>query len=117
MSEFLYHIVSQTEWNKALDEGVYSPESLDSEGFIHFSTRDQVLSTAQRYYAGRTDLLLLKVDSNTSLPEVKFENTVGGTELFPHMYGKLSINKISGIAPLKVDSATNFVFPNQFPAH
>ena len=38
----IYHITSRSAWNQARARGMYRTESLDTEGFIHCSTPQQV---------------------------------------------------------------------------
>ncbi|MGA7192926.1 MAG: DUF952 domain-containing protein, partial [Anaerolineales bacterium] len=63
MSEKIYHIASREAWNAAQEQGQYSAPSLTSEGFIHCSTRTQVLSVAEKFYKGQTGLVILVIDS------------------------------------------------------
>ena len=72
--------------------GEYFATSLESEGFIHFSRPEQVVGTANRYYAGRRDLLLLWVDPQKVIPNLRWESSHG--EIYPHLYGPLNIDAI-----------------------
>lgn len=47
----LFHLVGEQEWKAATAAGSYAPASLDREGFIHFSTDRQLMTTAERFYA------------------------------------------------------------------
>lgn len=85
---WLYHIAEQSRWAAATGDN-YTPADYAREGFIHLSQGHQVAATAERYYAGRTDLALLRIDPQALDSEVVAENLVGGTELFPHLYGPL----------------------------
>ncbi|MDP2976538.1 MAG: DUF952 domain-containing protein, partial [Anaerolineales bacterium] len=40
---YILHITSRTSWLVAQKTGVYTADTLASEGFIHCSTREQVL--------------------------------------------------------------------------
>jgi uncharacterized protein (DUF952 family) len=93
----IYHIIPEADWRKALELGSYQPESLEAEGFIHLSKQEQVTNTAQRYYAGRSDLMLLQVETEKAVGEVKFENTTGGEELFPHLYSLLNLDAVINV--------------------
>ena len=83
----ILHITYRADWAAARNGETYEAPSLADEGFIHCSTPSQVVSTANRYYAGRDDLVLLRIDPDRLTAEVRYENTVGGDELFPHVYG------------------------------
>lgn len=82
----LHHLVSATEWGSVDD--LYRPASLDAEGFIHFSTEEQIPATSLRYYAAVTDLLVVTVDTEHIDAEVVWED-LHGTGVFPHLYGPL----------------------------
>lgn len=64
------------------------PRSDDGEGFVHLSEPHQVLTAANTFYAGRTDLELLLLDDTKLDGEIRIE---GG---FPHLYGTLSADAI-----------------------
>lgn len=85
----IFHIAHEADWAKAVAAGSYRVDSLDTEGFIHLSTRLQVLDTAERYYRGVRGLLLLEIDEARLDPALlRYEESTGGA-LFPHHYGPL----------------------------
>ena len=90
----IYHITHQVDWSSALDAGEYNANSLASQGFIHCSTREQVLPVAQRYYAGQAGLVLLCIEEEKLTAPVRYENLEGGKELFPHIYGPLNLEAV-----------------------
>ncbi|MCA9909290.1 MAG: DUF952 domain-containing protein [Anaerolineae bacterium] len=94
-------MAAQSDWERAQAEGAYQVESLQSEGFIHFSTPVQVARVANAIYAGRTDLLLLVVDETRLDAELKYEPPAGtytpGDELFPHLYGPLNLDAVARV--------------------
>jgi len=51
---------------------------------------------ADRHYRGRTDVLLLTIDTSLLEAEVRTE----GEGLFPHIYGPLPIDAVIGVAPV-----------------
>jgi len=60
----------------------------------------QLKGVIERYYSGATGLLLLHIDSDLLRSELVFENTVGGEELFPHVYGEINMDAVVQIAPV-----------------
>lgn len=89
MSEPIYKICSRAEWQAALEAGSYAGSADDArDGFIHFSLAHQLAATAAKYFAGRTDLVLLAVDADRLGTALRFEPSRGG-ELFPHLYASL----------------------------
>ena len=90
----IFHIAEAPAWDAAVVSGSYRVPSLESEGFIHLSTRDQFLATASRYYAGRADLVLLEVDE-AALPDgaLCYEKSTND-ELFPHLFAPLPVGAV-----------------------
>jgi uncharacterized protein (DUF952 family) len=88
----LYHITPRSQWQQAQKLGRYCPESLEIEGFIHCSTQSQVLATANRFFKGQTDLLLLGIDPDRVQLEIRYE--LADDNLFPHLYGPLNLDAI-----------------------
>jgi len=91
----LFHITTIQDWDAAQARGRYEAPSLTDEGFIHCSTSAQVVATANRFYAGREDLVLLTIDPRQLAAEVRYENTMGGDELFPHVYGSIELAAVT----------------------
>ncbi len=55
----IYHIAEKEHLEKALLTGFYSVPSLISEGFIHCSTKEEVVNTANRRFKGFEKLTAL----------------------------------------------------------
>lgn len=110
----IYHITLTSEWERAQSNGVYIPENYSADGFVHCSTKEQILDTAKRYYDGRQGLFLLEIDEARLTAEVVFENLIGGQEMFPHLYGPLNLDAVSAVADLTQDSSGNFRFPSNW---
>ncbi len=86
------HLCHRQDLDAALEAGEYRLASLDTEGFIHASRPEQIVATANRYYPGDPDLLLLWIDPDRLEPELRWEAAHG--ELFPHIYGALNLEAI-----------------------
>ncbi|MEO1654529.1 MAG: DUF952 domain-containing protein [Bacteroidota bacterium] len=99
MRHLIFHICHRDAWQKAQGQKNYHPPSIEEEGFIHCSTLEQVVSTANLLFRGEANLLLLSIDPDKVGPEIKYENTTGGHILFPHIYGALNLDAVVGSAP------------------
>jgi len=64
-----------------------------SDGFLHFSTADQIVESAARHKAGQSDLVLLAVDAGRLGAALRWETSRGGA-LFPHLYGDLPVTAV-----------------------
>jgi len=98
----IVHICQKTAWEAAQASGEYRPPSLDTEGFIHASLPEQVLSVANRFYAGQNDLLLLWIDPRRVSASIRYEPADG--ELFPHIYGALELDAVQVVRPFPGDA-------------
>ena len=90
----IYHVISDADWQKALQQGFYEHPSLAAEGFIHTSKKEQVKGVLERYYQNQTDLLLLHIDETKLTAELKYELAASVNETFPHIYGRLNLDAV-----------------------
>ena len=104
----IFHLVDSEAWALAVKCGEHRPPSLQAQGFVHLSTREQVLGTANRFFAGRTDLLLLHVDEARLVGTLKYEEGEPG-QLFPHLYGPLPVAAIVKAVVLTPEASGVFV--------
>ncbi len=111
MAEPIYHIACEKTWLDALEFGEYLHPSLGSEGFIHCSTRSQVVRTASRYFRGQTGLVLLVIDPGLAAAEIRYE--ASGVEVFPHLYGPLNLDAVVEVLRFQPDAEGHFSFPAQ----
>ena len=90
----IYHVVTEANWQNALQQGFYEAESLAKEGFIHTSKAEQVAGVLDRYYKGQSNLLLLHIDETKLAAPLKFELASSVNEEFPHIYGQLNMDAV-----------------------
>ncbi len=109
----IYHITEEITWKSALLEGVYVPTAFISDGFIHCSTKKQVIKVANTFYKDANDLVLLKIDPEEIDAPLVYENLEGKSELFPHLYGKLPLRAVIQVLPLARNRKGVFAFPEQ----
>ncbi|WNG89684.1 DUF952 domain-containing protein [Mycobacterium sp. ITM-2016-00317] len=98
--EVLVHLCSTVEWERAQRAGVHAPGSLDAVGFVHLSSPSQVHLPANRLYAGRSDLMLLRVDAARLTSPVHWEPGVPSDPdgmVFPHLYGPLPVTAVISV--------------------
>ena len=100
-SNRIVHICSLRDWRMAEQEGEYRAPSLESEGFIHCSRPEQVLSVANRFYPGLPDLVLLSINPEKVRPEIRWEAADGA--VFPHIYGPLNLDALTAVRDFPPD--------------
>jgi len=106
----IYHITNLKYFLSVQSSGRYIPETYAQDGFIHCSTRDQVIRVANSYYPHQHDLILMEIDDALLRDHLVYENLEGGKELFPHVYTYIPIETIFRIAKLS-SSESGYVFP------
>jgi uncharacterized protein (DUF952 family) len=100
----IFHIATAADWRRTLGTGTYTTSTvgrtLDEEGFIHASRRDQVQGVFDRYYTGLgEDLVLLTIDpARLSGAEVRVEAV--GDDTYPHVYGPINRAAVIDVVPL-----------------
>ena len=95
----IFHITSGAEAERAQQTGEYEPAGFAHEGFIHCSYGHQLAGVIERLFRGRTDLVLLEIDPARLECRVVDENLEGGTELYPHVYGRLPMTAVVAVHP------------------
>lgn len=93
--KYAYRLITSSDLSKVPgDSGIISYSDIDNEdGYFHMSTKQQALTTAQKYFANVHDLYVLKVNlSSLDQDKLKWEIvTTRNNELFPHYYDHLNI--------------------------
>ncbi|SRR5260221_10329462 len=108
----IYKICPADLWQGAVAADVFAGSPVDlADGFIHFSTADQVRETAAKYFACARDLLLVAFSDADLGAAVRYEPSRGG-DLFPHLYGRLDPKAALWAKPLPVGADGAHVFPD-----
>lgn len=112
MSKTIYKICPEKLWRKAEALGRFDGAPIDvADGFIHFSTADQVRETAAKHFAGQSGLLLIAIEEGRLPPTLKYEVSRGGA-LFPHLYAPLDPSVAAWVRPLPLGPDGVHVFPD-----
>ncbi|MGQ4597708.1 DUF952 domain-containing protein [Nocardia sp. R6R-6] len=96
----LVHLCTVSEWLSARQTGEHCPPSLEEAGYIHLSAPRQVHLPANRLFAGRRDLVLLRIDPGRLNSPIKWEPGVPTdpeSMLFPHLYGPLPVSAVTAV--------------------
>lgn len=123
MTESVIHLASSDAWLAAVEQGVYRAESLSSEGFIHCSTKSQIVGVANTFYRGQSDLVLLVLDPQKLEAELKWEPPAepepahaSPGELFPHVYGPINLDAVTKVIPFEPDEEGIYALPEALSA-
>jgi uncharacterized protein (DUF952 family) len=106
----LFKIFRRPEWDAFRDAGRTQGAPVDlADGYIHFSTREQVAETAEKHFAGESDLVLVAVEADGLGDDLRWEASRGGA-LFPHLYRELRLADVVWDKSLPL-GATGHIFP------
>lgn len=108
----IFHITSRAAWKEANPLGEYRGDTLESEGFIHTSQRDQLVRVANQRFQERFDLVLLVIDPSKLTSPLKYEDG-GEGEMFPHIYGPLNMAAVTNVLPFPPNDEGNFDLPKE----
>lgn len=99
------------EWRDAEARGRYPGSAEDKvDGFIHFSTAEQVRESAAKHRTGEAGLILVACDPELLGEPLKWEEARGG-QSFPHLYGDIPMTAVLWTAPLPLDADGVHIFP------
>lgn len=111
---YIYHITHENHWNLSQSQDSYRASSLESEGFIHCSTRQQILQVANHHYKHTDQLVLLVIQLEKLSSRVVFEGLHQGVgKNFPHVYGPINLNSVVQILKFPCLDDGTFTIPDQ----
>lgn len=105
-----YKIMTARDWAAFQAAGAYDGSPVDlRDGYIHLSAADQLTETASKHYAGQDSLMLLEVELAPYGSAVVWEPS-RGCVLFPHLYGRLTVETVIRASPFRVTDAGAMIF-------
>lgn len=94
MSQMIYKILRPAEYREARANALYRGSADDvRDGFIHFSTDEQLKGTLDKHYQNAPEVHLLSFNvKKFSTKTLRWETSRGGA-LFPHLYETLDVQQ------------------------
>lgn len=84
----IYHIASAEDW--AREDHQYTHASLQTEQFIHASTKEQVAPTFGKHFPDSGSFLLLEINTSQLESPLKYEYVETRAASFPHIFGPIN---------------------------
>lgn len=107
----IFKIVPRAEWMASA--GDYDGSAHDkADGFLHFSTAEQLPETLRLYYADADDLILVAVTAEACGDALKWEHSASRGQDFPHLYGVLTCDAMKWARQITRDADGAFELPN-----
>jgi uncharacterized protein (DUF952 family) len=118
----IFHITTREAWAERAGvgncedgvavAGAYRTEMLHIEGFIHCSTREQVIEVANARFRGQPGLVLLSINTDRVGAEIRYENLEGGQQMFPHIYGEINSDAVVQVSEFEPGVDGYFALPS-----
>ncbi len=121
----IYHLLPYATWQAIPPGGSYTPESLDSEGFVHFSGDEATLLTVANAFYRETPgpMVALWVDPDRLTAEVRWEAADGPSEpsrlagvRFPDVYGPVEHSAVTAVRHVRRDLDGRYLAIEDRPA-
>lgn len=101
----VYHIAYAADWEQAERDGEYristKGRTLEEQGFIHAGDVAQVTMVANMIYADETGLVVLAIDTDRLVSELRYDHVDGFDAPFPHIYGPINADAVVEVLPLE----------------
>ena len=100
---YVYRLISPDDWRRSQAAGAVVWTALDErDGYLHLSTKDQALATANLYFADAPGVLALKIAFAPLREAIRFEpgaDRQGAS--FPHLYADLPVSHVEAALALE----------------
>lgn len=103
----IFKVFRAPEWADLVENGSTPGSPADfADGFVHFSTAEQLPETIRRHFKGETGLILAAMLASRGGSWLRWEASRNG-ELFPHLYRDFEMEDVHWSRPLGDDPATH----------
>ncbi|SPJ23639.1 DUF952 domain-containing protein [Palleronia abyssalis] len=90
----IYKVFRTAEWRELDEAGETQGAPVDlKDGFIHFSTKDQLGGTLAKHFPGEHGLTLAAVETGSLGDDLRWEEARDGAQ-FPHLYRALKRDEV-----------------------
>ena len=107
----VFKVCEKDEWEKIKQNDFFEGSKIDkNDGFIHFSTPEQLKGTLEKYFKSKGRLYLLEVNTDT----LNFVWEVSrNKQQFPHLYEPLPLSAVENVYKIFVDTEGKHIIPEQ----
>lgn len=96
-----YKVLTGDQMAALARDGTFAGAPVDlADGYVHLSTAAQLTETVDRHFAGQDDLHVAAVDLVALGDRLRWEESRGG-QIFPHLYGALTLDVVVAYGPLE----------------
>ncbi|MBD2040056.1 DUF952 domain-containing protein [Microcoleus sp. FACHB-672] len=106
----ILHITKREQWEHAKPAGVYYSPTLETEGFIHCSTPQQIIQTANLFFKNQKGLVIFCIQEEQVQSEIRYEAVE--SKHFPHIYGPLNLDAVIQVIDFEPQEDGKFELPD-----
>ena len=105
----VFKVCEEDEWEGAKKMDFFAGSKSDlKDGFIHFSTSEQLKETLEKHFKSKSPLYLLEVETDDL--ELVWEIS-RNNQLFPHLYEPLPLSMVSKVYRIFIDAEGKYIIP------
>lgn len=107
MTDLVYRVMSSDDWDATLRTGIVPRCGADErDGYVHLSTADTVVETANLYFEPDENPVVAEVVSAALGAALRWEVVADrGGACFPHLYSEgIPLSTIRGVISLRLDA-------------
>ena len=109
MDNKVFKVCEEDEWEWVKNDDFFFGSEIDQiDGFIHFSTSEQLKETLEKHFKLKSPLYLLEVKTDDL--ELVWEKS-RNNELFPHLYKPLPLSMVTEVYRIFMDAAGKHIIP------
>lgn len=111
-TDYIYKIATRQVVAESRAAGTFTGMAVDlADGYLHFSTAEQLPETLRLHFRGKSELVLLELPAGGFGEALRWEPSRGG-ELFPHLYGTFPMDLVVHETTIAVDDAGTCDLPD-----
>ncbi|QNO14345.1 DUF952 domain-containing protein [Alkalicella caledoniensis] len=107
----IIHALKKKDWERAKKKGTYKGDTLAKNGFIHCSPIEKIVDVANYNFKGIEGLVLLCIDEDRVISEIKWEDLYNEGRDYPHIYGELNIDSVIDVFEFEPNKDGYFELP------
>ena len=105
----VFKVCEADDWESTKNNVFFVGSKIDrSDGFIHFSTSEQLKETFEKHFKSKSTLYLLEVESE----DLELVWEIGrNNQLFPHLYEPLPLSMVTKVYRIFIDAEGRHIIP------
>ena len=105
----VFKVCEEDDWESTKNEDFFLGSKTDrSDGFIHFSTSEQLKETLEKHFKSKSPLILLEVETDDL--ELVWEIS-RNNQLFPHLYEPLRLSMVTKVYRIFINAEGKHIIP------